>query len=99
MRISDWSSDVCSSDLVAEARAPMPTHRVDLVDEDDARRGLLGLFEHVAHTRRTDTDEHLDEVRARNGEEGHARLTRDRAREQRLAGARDRKSTRLNSSH
>ena len=35
---------------VAQARAAMATDRVDFVDEDDARRRLLGLFEHVAHT-------------------------------------------------
>src|SRR3546814_18132040 len=29
MRISDWSSDVCSSDLVVErARRPLPPHRL-----------------------------------------------------------------------
>ena len=48
---------------------------------------LLGLFEHVAHAAGADADEHLDEVRARDGEERHARLARDRAGEQRLAGA------------
>src|SRR3546814_11738014 len=60
---------------------------VDLVDEDDARRVALGLLEHVAHARRADTDEHLDEIRTRNGEEGNARLAGDRAGEQGLAGA------------
>jgi len=38
--------------------------RVDLVDEDDARRVLLGLAEEVAHARRADADEHLDELGA-----------------------------------
>ncbi len=60
---------------------------IDLVDEDDAGRVLLGLLEHVAHAARADADEHLDEVRARNGEERHIGLARDRARQQRLAGA------------
>src|SRR5690606_11721545 len=72
----------------AEARATMPADRVDLVDEDDARRVLLRLLEHVAHARRTDADEHLDEIRARDREERHLRLAGDRAGEQRLAGAR-----------
>src|SRR3546814_53053 len=107
MRISDWSSDVCSSDLfeavhldeqlvqrllalvvaVAEAGAAMAADRVDFVDEDDARRVALRLFEHVADARRTHTDEHFDEVRTRNGEEGHAGFTRDRAGEQGFASA------------
>ena len=65
----------------------MATDRVDFVDEDDARRILLGLLEHVAHAASADADEHLDEVRARNGEERHIRLAGDGAGEQRLAGA------------
>ena len=72
----------------AEARAAMAADRVDFVDEDDAGRILLRLLEHVAHAARADADEHLDEVRARDGEERHVRLARDGARGQRLAGAR-----------
>ena len=64
------------------------THGVDLVNEDDARRLRLGLLEQVAHAGGTDTDEHLHEVRARDGEERHARLACDGAREQCLTGAR-----------
>ncbi|MNF48606.1 hypothetical protein D3C84_298560 [compost metagenome] len=51
--------------------ATMSTDGVDLVDEDDAGRVFLGLLEHVANAGRTHTDEHLDEVGAGNGEEGH----------------------------
>ncbi len=65
----------------------MTADRVDLVDEDDAGRILLGLLEHVAHARGADADEHLDEVGAGNGEERHVGFARDRARDQRLAGA------------
>ncbi len=71
----------------AEAGAAVAADRVDLVDEDDARRVLLALLEQVADAARADADEHLDEVRAADREERHARFTRDRAREQRLAGA------------
>jgi len=46
----------------AETRAAMAADRVDLVHEDDARRGLLGLLEEVTHARGADADEHLDEV-------------------------------------
>jgi hypothetical protein len=70
----------------AVAHATGPAHGVDLVDEDDAGRVLLGLFEHVAHAARADADEHLDEVGARDGEEGHARLARDGARQEGLTG-------------
>src|SRR3546814_5304510 len=106
MRISDVSSDVCSSDLVETARpqqrgvqhvrpvgggddddafigvkavhlhqklvqrllalviavaqpcAAMTSHGVDFVDEDDARRILLRLFEHVS------SEEHTSELRS-----------------------------------
>ena len=71
----------------AKACAAMAADRVDFVDEDDARRILLGLFEHVAHAACADADEHFDEVGARNREEGHVGLAGDRARQQRLAGA------------
>src|SRR3954447_17658607 len=72
----------------AQAGTAMAADRVDLVHEDDAGRVLLGLLEQVTHARGADADEHLDEVRPRDREERHARLARDRAGEQRLAGAR-----------
>ena len=72
----------------AETGAAMTADGVDFVDEDDAGRVLLGLLEHVAHAARADADEHLDEVGARDGEEGHVGFARDGAGEQRLAGAR-----------
>ena len=72
----------------AEARAAVAADRVNLVDEDDARRVLLALLEQVAHARRTDADEHLDEVRTADREERDVRFPRDRAGEQRLAGSR-----------
>ena len=71
----------------AEAGAAMAADRVDFVDEDDARRVLLRLLEHVAHARGADADEHLDEVGTGDREERHLRLAGDRLGEQRLAGA------------
>jgi len=71
----------------AKAGTAMAADGVDLVDEDDARAVLLGLLEHVAHAAGADADEHLDEVRTRNGEEGHIGFAGDRARQQRLAGS------------
>src|SRR4029079_12749045 len=59
--------------------------RVELVDEDDRRRRLLGLLEEVAHARGADTDDRLHELRRGAREEGHTRLAGDRARQQRLA--------------
>ena len=71
----------------AETSASVAADGVDLVDEDDARCILLGLFEHVAHAACADADEHLDEVRAGNREERHVRFTRDRACDQRFTCA------------
>ncbi len=68
----------------ALARAP---DRVELVDEDDRRRRLLGLGEQVAHPRGADADDRLDELRRGDREERGVRLAGDRAREQRLARA------------
>src|SRR5437764_742011 len=49
---------------------------------------LLALREQVARPAGADADEHLDEVRTADAEEGDPRLAGDGAREQRLAGAR-----------
>ena len=62
--------------------------RVELVDEDDARRLGFGLAEEIADTRGADADEHLDELGAAQAEERHVGLAGDGAREQRLARAR-----------
>jgi hypothetical protein len=72
----------------AEAGAARAADGIDLVDEDDAGRGALRLFEHVAHAACADADEHFDEVRTGDGEEGHAGFACDRAGEQRLTRAR-----------
>ena len=70
----------------AEAGAALAADRVDLVDEDDGGRVALGLVEEVADAAGADADEHLDELGAGDGEEGHARLAGDGAREHRLTG-------------
>jgi hypothetical protein len=69
----------------SQAGAPLPAYSVDLVHEDDAGAVLLGLLEEVAHAAGSDTDKHLDEVRAGDGEEGHTGLPGDCAGEEGLA--------------
>jgi hypothetical protein len=69
-----------------EAGAALAADGIEFVDEDDAGRGFLGLFEHVAHARGADADEHLDEVGTGNREEGHLGLAGDRLGQQGLAG-------------
>ncbi len=72
----------------AEACAAVTADGVDLVDEDDAGGVLLALLEEVADAAGADADEHLDEVRAGDGEEGNVGFAGDGAGEQGLAGAR-----------
>ena len=71
----------------AQTRPAVPSHGIDLVDEHDAGRILLALFEQVTHPAGTHAHEHFDEVRARNGKERHSGLARDGACEQSLARA------------
>ena len=72
----------------AEAGAALAADRVDLVHEHDARAVALGLVEQVTDAAGADAHEHLDELGARDAEEGHAGLAGDGARHQRLAGSR-----------
>ena len=71
-----------------EARPSLPSHRIDLIDEDDARGIGLGLAEHVPHPGRTHPHEHLHEVRAGDGVEGHGGLSGDGPGKQGLPGPR-----------
>ena len=56
------------------ASATCTTNRIDLIDKHDARCVLFGLFKHVAHTRCTHANEHLNKVRTGNGEEWNTSL-------------------------
>ena len=70
----------------AHTGTTMTTNGVDLIDKDNARRMLLGLFEHVANTARTNTDKHLNKVGTGNGEERHLSFTRNRFCQQGFTG-------------
>ena len=72
----------------AQSGATVTADGVDFVDEDDARRVRLALLEQVAHPRRANAHEHLDEIRAGHREERAASLAGNRARKERLARAR-----------
>src|SRR3546814_10395634 len=60
MRISDWSSDVCSSDLRDDARGHGRTEAERVADRDDpvadARRDAVGEF-HEGHAGRIDLEQ------------------------------------------
>src|SRR3546814_1980279 len=94
MRISDWSSDVCSSDLVERVEIHIRSFVL-------SRPRMLDLY-------RTYTYYLVKSIRVREGErmtpllyeveDGLAIVTLNRP-DQRNATSPDRKSTRLNSSH
>ena len=78
----------CLLALVVAATHTATTHaadRVDLVDENNRRCGLLRELEEVAHTARAHTDKHLDELRTADREEWYACLACHCAREQGLS--------------
>src|SRR3546814_4663571 len=106
MRISDWSSDVCSSDLGRETcRLPILQRQIDparrpdinlratvLVDEDLLRARFLELRHQKI----------LDDGLARAGRTDNQCVTQIADMEVEIIGrlrGRDRKSTRLNYSH
>src|SRR3546814_7428287 len=113
MRISDWSSDVCSSDLFAVAQAA-PVRRDDLTDIEQALRQIVegcGRVEKavakqqqrlVPITPAADViaqSADADEFGLTDGH-GQAGAGEDDQYKSRAAANRlDRKSTRLNSSH
>jgi hypothetical protein len=69
-------------------RRALRAERVDLVHEDQAGRVESRSFEQIAHARRADADDDLDELRAGHRVEGHVRFARDGFRDESLAHAR-----------
>ena len=61
----------------AKACASVASDGVDLVDEDDRSGRFAGGFKQIAHTRSTDTDVHLHEIRARDRVERNTCLARN----------------------
>src|SRR3546814_7004985 len=99
MRISDWSSDVCSSDLIAPQ--PIGNRAVDVAAVEnlariDPRRDEDGAARAAELDRRApgDIHRHADVAQGAHLFENLIALV-----EQLRAAGRDRKSTRPNSSH
>ena len=53
----------------AKSGAAMAAHCVNLIDENDRRSNLLGLFKQIPDAAGADADKHLNEVAAADGEE------------------------------
>ena len=71
----------------AQAGATVAADGVDLIDKDDAWGIALGLVEKVTDAGGAHADEHLDEFRTADGEEGHFGLAGHGLGEEGLAGA------------
>src|SRR3546814_4113754 len=104
MRISDWSSDVCSSDLVFAPAGELQVHRLALVPALGVERGVFGFLAAVAvgdaHLQLVHAVEHVElgDAQAADAVDRHRALERDDV-DPAAAARADRKSTRLNSSH
>src|SRR3546814_3200037 len=99
MRISDWSSDVCSSDLqiadIGRDEHPARLRGVEPHIDDDLRNPFLDIIEEQDLREIGDREQDGDARKAGReecGERGFHRLGGQRRQV-------DRKSTRLNSSH
>src|SRR3546814_1738079 len=104
MRISDWSSDVCSSDLVVTIPTNLPVQRID--EEDEFYKNTHDKFRAIAKS----IKEHADKgqpvlvgtVSIEKSELLSEFLHQEKVKHNVLHARlheRDRKSTRLNSSH
>src|SRR3546814_4069671 len=102
MRISDWSSDVCSSDLwgVSVGAMIMRSQALDLIGEDEARRMWINYnrrgwrghepLDNKIEKERPPLIRRSFELLISEGVQSPAEI---------MAALPDRKSTRLNSSH
>mmetsp|Transcript_10573 Transcript_10573/g.65020 ORF Transcript_10573/g.65020 Transcript_10573/m.65020 type:complete len:789 (-) Transcript_10573:618-2984(-) len=66
----------------------LPAHRVDLVDEHNARGLGLGFLEEVTYPGGAHANKEFHELRGSTGEEGHAGLAGDRLGQERLSRTR-----------
>ena len=66
----------------------LPSHRINLINEDDAGRIALRFHKEVTNAAGPDTYKHFHKFRSCNGEERHPRLAGHSTREKRLPGTR-----------
>src|SRR3546814_5688270 len=98
MRISDWSSDVCSSDLIVQENPILKGFPIFDLDQVEVLRGPQGTL----FGRNTPAGVvKLDSAKPTQETEGYGQISYGRFNSVNFEGAisGDRKSTRLNSSH
>src|SRR3546814_7559282 len=99
MRISDWSSDVCSSDLAIGSLSDLVS---TFADNDDVLLRIVDSFDRLSATLVT-REQQLGEVLDAFADASQVLADERESIESLVAGladlSRDRKSTRLNSSH
>ena len=70
-----------------QASTTLATHGINFVNENDTRRVLFGVFEHVAHASRAHADKHFHKIRTRDAKKRHLGLTSDALGEQCFTGS------------
>src|SRR3546814_4785529 len=99
MRISDWSSDVCSSDLIREKAAEKVYSDIGRLKREDGSTPTIAVAGCVAQAEGAEIARRAPSVDIVVGPQAYHRLPDLIARAERGEKAIDRKSTRLNSSH
>ena len=59
----------------SQTGAPVTSHRIDFIDENDAGGILLALIEEIPDPRCPDPDKHFDKIRPADAEERNIRLS------------------------
>src|SRR3546814_5783478 len=99
MRISDWSSDLCSSDLLVELAKQRDTALASTADAESARQAADRRLRELQDAAQSEREAMTSHVRAIE-DRAHAEVDRARQESRELKSLlSDRKSTRLNSSH
>src|ERR1700730_15501692 len=71
----------------AETMSTVPSDRIDFINENNARSGFFSLLKHIANSRRSHADKHLDEIRTADAEKWNVRFSGNRPGQKCLAGS------------
>ena len=68
--------------------ATMPAYSINFIDENKTRSVLLALFEHIANSTGTNSDEHFHKVGTADAEKGNTSFPGNRPREESFTSSR-----------